>query len=102
MEFGPFNGGMDCRPAWHTSCLRSTTSTCRKRWTGARGMGSNQQNKSNRKNMKKLIATLWVAVSMAALVMSAGKVQAQGRGNFDPAQMRQDMMDRYKERMEVK
>jgi hypothetical protein len=52
--------------------------------------------------MKKLKATLWMAVCAAALVSGSGKAQAQGRGNFDPAQMRQDALDRYKERMEVK
>ena len=53
--------------------------------------------------MKKLKAILLVAGCVAALgLMSTGNVQAQGRGNFDPAQMRQDMLDRMKDRLEVK
>ena len=36
-----------------------------------------------------------------ALTLSTGKVAAQNRGNFDPEQMRQRMMERYKERLEV-
>jgi len=35
------------------------------------------------------------------LTFSTGKVAAQTRGNFDPEQMRQRMMERYKERLEV-
>ena len=35
------------------------------------------------------------------LTFSTGKVAAQNRGNFDPEQMRQRMMERYKERLEV-
>src|SRR5438270_2214555 len=50
------------------------------------------------KNMNAVLAVAGVAV---ALWLSAGQVAAQGRGNFDPAQMRQRMMDRYKERLEV-
>jgi hypothetical protein len=53
--------------------------------------------------MKKLKAILLVAGCVAALgLMSAGNVQAQGRGNFDPAQFRQNMLDRMKDRLEVK
>ncbi|MDB6020413.1 MAG: hypothetical protein JWQ04_270, partial [Pedosphaera sp.] len=52
--------------------------------------------------MKKLKAMLLVAGCLAALGLSTGKLQAQGRGNFDPAQFRQDMLDRYKDRLEVK
>jgi hypothetical protein len=67
---------------------------------GAHGSGLQQPIKT----MKKLKKILWVAACAVALGLGAGKVQAQqqGRGNFDPAQMRQDMLDRYKERMEVK
>ena len=50
--------------------------------------------------MKKLKAMLMVAACVATLGVGAGKIQAQGR-NFDPAQFRQDMIDRYKERLEV-
>ena len=35
------------------------------------------------------------------LTFSTGKVAAQNRGNFGPEQMRQRMMERYKERLEV-
>lgn len=52
--------------------------------------------------MKKLKTILLVAACVATMGLSATKVQAQGRGNFDPAQMRQDMLDRMKERLEVK
>lgn len=39
----------------------------------------------------------------ALMAFSAGDVAAQGRGgNFDPAEFRQRMMDRYKEQLEVK
>jgi len=38
----------------------------------------------------------------AAFLVSAGQVQAQGRGNFDPEQMRQRMMDNIREQMAVK
>src|SRR5882724_10408752 len=46
-------------------------------------------------------------VACAAFVMflSANPVaaqQGQGRGNFDPAQFRQRMMDNYRERLEIK
>ena len=47
----------------------------------------------------------YVLVSMSAvavLLMGAAKVGAQGRGNFDPEQMRARMMERYREAFEVK
>jgi hypothetical protein len=45
-----------------------------------------------------------VACAAFALFMSAGPVaaQGQGRGNFDPQQFRQRMMDNYRERLEIK
>jgi hypothetical protein len=57
----------------------------------------------------------WLVMAGVAAVMSLGANQAvaqpdnappgnggrQGRGNFDPAQMQQRMMDRYKEVLEV-
>ena len=52
--------------------------------------------------MKKLNQLLAVAGVAVALGFSAGTVAAQGRGNFDPEQFRQRMMDNYKERLEVK
>ena len=51
--------------------------------------------------MKKLNQVLAVAGMVVALGLSAGKLTAQGRGNFDPEQFRQRMMDNYKERLEV-
>jgi len=50
------------------------------------------------KNMNRMLALAGVAV---ALCWSPGNVAAQGRGNFDPAAMRQRMLDDLKERMEV-
>ena len=46
-----------------------------------------------------------VLVSMGAaavLLLGAGSAGAQGRGNFDPEQMRVRMMERYREAFEVK
>ena len=51
--------------------------------------------------MNRLNKVLAVAGCAAALCLGADKVAAQGRGNFDPAQMRQRMMDRYKEALDV-
>ena len=66
--------------------------------------------------MKRLNQVLAVASVAAVLSLSAGSLIAQdqqtpppagqgggggGRGNFDPAQMRQRMMDRYKEQIDV-
>jgi len=45
---------------------------------------------------------LAMASAAAVLLLSAGRVQAQGRGNFDPEQMRQRMMDNIREQMGVK
>jgi hypothetical protein len=42
-----------------------------------------------------------MAACVGVLALTTGKVQAQGRGNFDPAQFRQRMVDRYKDRMGV-
>ena len=51
--------------------------------------------------MKSLKSILLVVGCVAALGLSTGEVAAQGRPNFDPAQMRQGMMDRYKEQLGV-
>ena len=48
------------------------------------------------KNMNQVLALAGVALGL-----SSGQVAAQGRGNFDPVQARQRMMDRYKESLEV-
>jgi hypothetical protein len=46
---------------------------------------------------------MWVVVALVMMVGLVGTVQAQagggGRGNFDPAQFRQQMMDRFKEQL---
>lgn len=57
----------------------------------------------------KLNSRLMAAALAAVVCLGAGSVMAQqggggdrqGRGNFDPAQMQQRMMDRYKEQLEV-
>ena len=59
--------------------------------------------------MKRMLRPLLLTVGLAALVAGAGNVMAQdngggggGRGgNFDPAQFQQQMMDRFKERLEM-
>jgi hypothetical protein len=38
----------------------------------------------------------------ALLALGTGNAVAQGRGNFDPAQMKQDTMDRLRDQMEIK
>jgi hypothetical protein len=55
----------------------------------------------------KRINTLLALAGAAVLGMSTGQLSAQqdrggGRGNFDPEQMRQRMMERYREQLEVK
>jgi len=52
--------------------------------------------------MKKLNRLVLMAGVAALLAVSGSKTPAQGRGNFDPEQMRQRMLERYKERLEVK
>jgi hypothetical protein len=56
----------------------------------------------------KLNSRLMAAALAAVVCLGAGSAMAQqgggdrqGRGNFDPAQMQQRMMDRYKEQLEV-
>ena len=48
----------------------------------------------------------WIVAGAAVVFLGLGATQAlaqrQGGGNFDPAQMQQRMMDRYKEQLEVK
>jgi hypothetical protein len=38
----------------------------------------------------------------ALLALGTGNMMAQGRGNFDPAQMKQDMLDRLRDQMAIK
>lgn len=52
--------------------------------------------------MKKLQVMLMAAGAATVVLLSAGNVAAQGRGNFDPEQMRARMMERYREALEVK
>jgi hypothetical protein len=50
--------------------------------------------------MIKLKRILLVAGCVAALCLTTGKAQAQ-RGNFDPSQFRQNMIDSFRDRMSV-
>lgn len=52
--------------------------------------------------MKPIKQMLLLAGVTALMAFSTGDVAAQGRGNFDPAEFRQRMMDRMKEQLEVK
>ncbi|MBU6403003.1 MAG: hypothetical protein KGS61_21995, partial [Verrucomicrobia bacterium] len=51
--------------------------------------------------MNRLAKPMTVAAVAAACMLGAVQSQAQGFRNFDPAQMRQRMMDRMKEELEV-
>src|SRR5689334_15173086 len=51
--------------------------------------------------MNKMNRMLALAGMAVALCLSTTQVSAQGRGNFDPAQFRQRMLDDLKERLEV-
>ena len=51
------------------------------------------------RNLQSVLVSMGAA---AVLLLSAGNVSAQGRGNFDPEQMRARMMERYREAFEVK
>ncbi len=50
----------------------------------------------------KLNQMLAIAGLTTLMLASSSSLMAQGRGGFDPAQMRQRMMDRLKEQMDVK
>ncbi len=52
--------------------------------------------------MKNLRNMLALAGCITVLGLSTGSVAAQGRGNFDPAQIQQQMMERIREQMDVK
>jgi len=57
--------------------------------------------------MKKLnhllaLAGVGVLISLGTASLMAQDQPRQGRGNFDPEQMRQRMMDRYREQLEIK
>src|SRR5258705_478942 len=57
--------------------------------------------------MKEMMRPLLLTVGLATLLAGAGNVMAQGDGgggrggNFAPAQFQQQMMDRFKERLEM-
>jgi hypothetical protein len=53
--------------------------------------------------MKKFTKSFALAFAAAAMLIGSNTAmaQGQGRGNFDPEQMRQRMMDRYKETLGV-
>src|SRR5215469_11205399 len=63
---------------------------------------ANKQPKNSGTHMKKIHAVLALAGCVAALGLSSGKVAAQGRGNFDPAQMREDYITRVTDAMDIK
>ena len=52
--------------------------------------------------MKQLQRILLLVAVGAALLTSTENVRAQGRGNFDPAQFQQRMLERMREQFEVK
>ncbi len=62
---------------------------------------NHQPMEDSMKNIKKMLV---VAGCAAALCLSSGNVMAQrgGGGNFDPAQMRQNRLDRIREQIDVK
>jgi hypothetical protein len=91
------------RARTHTMALRN-----------AYGSGKKTNSKQLEINMTKINQWLAVAGITSALFLSAGSLMAQdqgggrqrgggpggeGRGNFDPAQMEERMMERYKERL---
>lgn len=51
--------------------------------------------------MKSILKMVALAGVIAAMSVGAGNALAQGRGNFDPAQFRQNRLDRLKEQMNV-
>lgn len=63
-----------------------------------------EQNKVvvRRNVMKKMKFCILAAAVAAAFCLSSGNVSAQSRGNFDPEQFRQRIMDNLREKMEVK
>ena len=52
--------------------------------------------------MKKLLQSLAILGVGGALLLSAERAQAQNRGNFDPAQFQQQMLERMREQFDVK
>jgi HlyD family secretion protein len=51
--------------------------------------------------MKSITKVLALASVVAVMSLGAGQAMAQGRGNFDPAQMKQMRLDRLKDQMNV-
>src|SRR5687768_10316220 len=69
---------------------------------------SRQKTNNGRIDMKKLLTMVAALAALAAFPTDSFAQQGGGggggggRGNFDPEQMRQRMMERYKEMLEVK
>jgi hypothetical protein len=56
-----------------------------------------------RKHIMNILRKVLIAGGCAVLMaLGTGNTMAQGRGNFDPAQMKQDTMDRLRDQMEIK
>lgn len=54
------------------------------------------------KILKQAVALAGVATLLSLATTNLSAQERQGRGNFDPEEMRQRMMDRYREQLEVK
>jgi len=54
------------------------------------------------KNWKQVLILAGVTVALSSGADRLAAQERQGRGNFDPEQMRQRMMERYREELEVK
>src|SRR3954466_1478149 len=82
---------------WHGSCIKEAAHECTRVHSC---LYDNQF--EHLLYMKKFKGLVVIAGIAAVLGLTGSKALAQGRGNFDPEQMKQRMMDRYKERLEVK
>src|SRR5258708_4479296 len=67
---------------------------------------SSRANANNSANSSNIMKTFnqWIVAGAAVVFLGMGASQAlaQRGGNFDPAQMQQRIMDRYKEQLKVK
>lgn len=86
-------------------CVRESEKLWRKR--GGKSVRAElalwRKNQSPMKQFNKKAA--WTVLAAGCLLVGAAPVSAQnqgGQGNFDPAQMRQQMMERMREQFEVK
>ena len=93
-------GKSDRLCSWHVSCTKLCAATAAERGseTLAKRKVALEVISSDMKTFNQLLLMAGMAT---VLTLSTGKVAAQNRGNFDPEQMRQRMMERYKERLEV-